>query len=63
MPLLSVESLEALSTMEVRRCETCRQAVRMNYCRECDVYFEAGHAGSGVDDERCNHEHDSHRTY
>lgn len=63
MPLLSIASLEGLQTFPPRICDTCRQAVRKNYCRECDVYFEAGHAGSGIDDVRCNHEHDRHKTY
>lgn len=63
MPLLQIASLEALNRNPPRRCETCGQAVRRNYCRQCDVYFEAGHNGAGVDDVVCNNEHDTHRTY
>lgn len=63
MPLLNIDELEALQRRGTRVCKICHQAVRQNYCRECDEYFEAGHAGSGVDDARCNNRHDRHRTY
>jgi predicted amidophosphoribosyltransferase len=60
MPTLDLAQLQALQGRPARVCPTCGRAVRPNYCRECDEFFEAGHVAEAVcPDAR----HDSHRTY
>jgi hypothetical protein len=59
MPSLSLTSLEELQARPARRCDVCHHAVRPNYCRECDAFFEAGHMAPECADVI----HDSHRTY
>jgi hypothetical protein len=59
VPLLNKEGLEALQAKPCRVCPTCRHAVRPNYCRECDVFFEAGHQAPECE----GGGHDTHRTY
>lgn len=62
MPLLDVLSLQALSMIPPHECKRCGRAVRKNYCRQCDEFFEAGHLG--VTDECLGQaKHDAHRTY
>jgi hypothetical protein len=53
---LDIEWLRQLQTKPVRICGRCLQAVRPNYCRDCEQFFEAGH--------RCAEPvHDRHLTY
>lgn len=62
MPLLDLAALEALHKIQPHQCEHCGRAVRLNYCRQCDEFFEAGHLA--VTDECMRHaKHDGHRTY
>lgn len=58
MPALEGPSLEALQRKPVTQCGTCRRWVRPNYCRQCDVFFNAGHVPICPDAV-----HDAHRTY
>ena len=62
MPLLSVEDLQAMNAEAPKRCQSCGQATRKNYCRLCDVFFEAGHmeACPAVEPDAT---HQGHRTY
>lgn len=62
LPLLNLASLQALNNRPARQCDDCGRAVRKNYCRQCDVYFEAGHRGV-TDDCLADAQHDAHRTY
>jgi hypothetical protein len=53
---LDLERLRELQAKPVRICGRCLQAVRPNYCRDCEQFFEAGH--------RCAEPvHDRHLTY
>lgn len=58
MPTLEGPSLEALQAKPITRCEKCGRCVRPNYCRQCDVFFDAGH--TPLCDDAV---HDAHRTY
>jgi len=61
MPTLNAFSLEALQRKPVRTCSKCGRALRPNYCRQDDVFFEAGHRSKECTDG--DELHDSHRTY
>lgn len=62
VPILDLNTVRQLSKAEPYVCGECGHAVRRNYCRECDVFFEAGHEAPGC---RSAHgaEHETHRTY
>jgi len=57
MPLLGMNDLVSMRNEPPRRCDKCLMLVVKNYCRECDEFFEAGHACEGHD------QHKGHRTY
>lgn len=59
MPLLGGPALDALQRKPVTWCSKCKRYVRPNYCRQCDVFFNAGHLPTLCDDSI----HDAHRTY
>lgn len=59
MPALNAASLEELQRRPVTICTKCSRAVRPNYCRQCDVFFDAGHLPVMCADA----DHDAHRTY
>lgn len=61
MTTLSEASLQALQARPVRTCPTCTRAVRPNYCRQHDEFFEAGHMSKECTDG--DDLHDAHRTY
>jgi hypothetical protein len=59
MPTLEGPALDALQRKPVTWCSKCTRFVRPNYCRQCDVFFDAGHLSA-----ECTGElHDAHRTY
>ena len=60
MTTLNAASLEALQQRPVRTCPTCGRALRPNYCRQHDEFFEAGHISKLCTGDAL---HDSHRTY
>lgn len=62
MPLLSVEQLQQMNDVKPHRCGDCGQAVRRNYCRQCDEFFEAGHM-EGCPATTPDDLHKGHRTY
>ncbi len=59
MPTLDAIQLRQLSALPVTICPYCTHALRPNYCREHDVFFDAGHMSA----ECVGELHDSHRTY
>ncbi len=61
MPTLNAMQLESLQQRPVRTCPTCTRALRWNYCRQHDEYFEAGHMSRHRTGG--NELHDSHKTY
>ena len=66
MPLLSKEDLERLRKETPRDCDYCKQQVKKNYCRQCDLFFYQGHKSDcpEMDQTRPYGEnHDGHRTY
>ncbi|MEY4722638.1 MAG: hypothetical protein RLZZ324_151 [Candidatus Parcubacteria bacterium] len=62
MPLLTVEDLKRLNDIAPHACAYCRHAVRRNYCRQCDVFFDAGHM-EGCQIAQHEGSHETHRTY
>lgn len=60
MPTLDAQQLRLLNELPVHVCGTCGRAVRPNYCRQCDVFFAAGHMSAECAGGEL---HDSHRTY
>lgn len=62
MPLLNVEQLERMNAVKPHACRGCHQAVRRNYCRQCDEFFEAGHM-EGCPQAADDNVHKGHRTY
>lgn len=58
MPGLSREHLTQMRSVPPKRCDACAALVVLNYCRQCDEYFEAGHHCPGE-----HQKHVGHRTY
>lgn len=61
MPTLGGPALEALRLKPITWCEKCGRYVRPNYCRQCDVFFDAGHMSRWCTGDA--ELHDAHRTY
>lgn len=61
MPTLDATQLRHLQALPVRVCTTCQRAVRPNYCRQHDEFFDAGHMSPECTDG--TELHDDHRTY
>lgn len=62
MPILNLRDLRLLSRKAPYNCPDCLHAVRRNYCREHDEFFEAGHQAP-VCRNLHGTEHEKHRTY
>ncbi len=60
MPTLRAADLERLQRVAITVCPKCERALRPNYCRQHDEFFEAGHMSAECTGREL---HDSHRTY
>jgi hypothetical protein len=61
MPSLDDDQQKALRE-HVHTCHGCKNELRQNYCRSCDLFFYVGHA-AGCEAGTYDEDHTGHRTY